>query len=340
MMNKTFGADDKLMKQMYGEHGDRGVPGVSNTHLDQMLKGANTSRSEFDAMPSPAQEAFLYENGTDEYRSAVDATQGLETPEAAAARKSAEAFGTSEGNQYGSDREAITGVRTKVMQADQSLNGLSAIESMLENPDNEDMTGWPRMIRDFLKTNTAEDGTIDEATANGVVQMISKATFGALSQSELDLLKGGLMDPNKSTEYNLGTLRGAMKRIEDEKQLALSGARQASDRYKKWKGQDDYDSIFEDEWLYNNVGAGSRIKSIPAFGNNDEYSFQDHVSDTMEELGPFDQKPTRDELINSFAKQRREAEELYREMERRRQEAAEAAQQVAPELEQEFPVNQ
>lgn len=181
---------------------------------------------------------------------------------------------------------------------------------------------------------------MDAEMAAGVVDLISQATFGALSQSELDLLKGGLMDPTKSKEYNLGTINTAMKRIDNDRELAIGAARDAADRYQNWDGQDDYDKLFESDWLYNNIGAGSRIKPIPAFGNNSEYTFQQHVKDTMASLGPFDPKPSRDELVTSFAAMRKEAEEMYNEMKRREKENSVAAQQVRASLERPFPTVQ
>ena len=51
------------------------------------------------------------------------------------------------------------------------------------------------------------------------------------------------MDPSKSVEYNLGTLNQAKQRVLDNRELALSSARGAADRYSKWKGQDDYESL-------------------------------------------------------------------------------------------------
>ena len=72
---------------------------------------------------------------------------------------------------------------------------LEEMKTMLSDPNAEGLTGWPRIIRDAINMNTKKDGSMDAEMATGVVDLISQATFGALSQSELDLLKGGLMDP-------------------------------------------------------------------------------------------------------------------------------------------------
>lgn len=286
---------------------------------------------------SPEQKRIdRYQHGGDAYQSAVLGSQG-KAPEQLQSAKSAEQFGSAEGTQYGQDRQAITSIRGTVQAADQSLEALGGIKGLLSNPDNNDLTGWQRSIRDVIRANTREDGTLDAEMATGVVDLISKATFGALSQSELDLLKGGLMDPTKSVEYNLGTIDKAMERIRNDKDVAVGSAQSAARRYQGWDGQDDYDRIMEDDWLYQNIGEGSRIQSIPAFGGNEEYTFQQYVEDTMAEVGPFGKKPSRDELVVGFAQVRKEAEEAYNEMVRMEKENSATAKQVRAELSRPFP---
>ena len=124
-----------------------------------------------------------------------------------------------------------------------------------------------------------------------------------------------------------------MKRVENDRDLAISSARSAANRYRDWDGQDDYDRIMEDDWLYQNIGDGSRIQSIPAFGGNPEYTFKDYVEDTLSELSPFARKPSRDELVTGFAKMRKEAEAAYNEMMQRQKEDAERAAAAREELE-------
>jgi hypothetical protein len=271
--------------------------------------------------------------GAFDYRQYADGS----APEQLAEAESAKSFGTAEGTQYGSDRDVIRNVRTEVLRQDQGIEALTGIKAMIEDPENEDLTGWPRIIRDFTNTNRREDGTLSAEAASRVIELISQATFGALNEQELQLLKDGVLNPSKSGEFNIGTLDKAIERISNERERTLQGARSASERYRGWEGQDDYDTLFEDDWLYNNVGDGSKIQAIPAFGGNDEYTFQQYTEDTMSELGPFDQKPSRDELVNGFAQMRKEAEEMYKEQKRLEKENSVAAQQVRATLERPFP---
>ena len=249
-------------------------------------------------------------------------------------------YGSARGQQYGDDRALITSVRGTVAAADQNLDALGGVKALLEDPDNDDMTGWQRSIRDMIRMNTREDGTLDAEMATGVVDLISKATFGALSQSELDLLKGGLMDPTKSVEYNIGTINKAMERIENEKELAIGAAQGAAQRYRGWDGQDDYDKLFEDDWLYQNIGDGSRVPSIPAFGDNEEYTFKQYVEDVRSEVSPFGKQPTRDELIIGFAKMREEAEEMYNAMIEKEKADRDAAERARLGLDRPWPTVQ
>lgn len=279
---------------------------------------------------------YRYKNGGSEAFRYRQAAEG-KTPEQMRAAKSSELFGSAQGQQYGDDRAIITGVRGQVQSYDQGLESLGSIKTMLEDPENSDTTGWPRIIRDAINTNTKEDGSMDAEMAAGVVELISQATFGALSQSELDLLKGGLMDPTKSTEYNLGTINTAMKRIENDRELAIESAKGAAGRYSKWEGQKDYDTLMENEWLYNNVGEGSRIQSIPAYGGRDEITFQDYAEYAKSQRGPFDEPPSRDELITGFAEMRKQAEAEYKAMIEKKNADREAAERARLGLDRPWP---
>ena len=110
-------------------------------------------------------------------------------------------------------------------------------------------------------------------------------------------------------EYNLGTIDKAMERIANDRELAWRcSARGAAERYSKMGRSGRLRHADEDDWLYQNIGEGSRIEAIPAFGGAEEYTFQQYVEDTMAEVGPFGQKPSRDQLVLGFAEMRKQAE--------------------------------
>jgi hypothetical protein len=251
------------------------------------------------------------------------------SPEQLQSAKQSETFGSATGTQYGEDRAAIRGVRGQVMKADQTIASLDNVTALLQDGNNDDLTGIERQIRDLFWANRREDGTVDAVTAQGVVDLISQATFGALSQSELDLLKGGMMDPRKSVEYNIGTLTEARKRVENDRARYIDAGKSAADRYSKWDGQDDYDSLMSDDWNYLNIGEGSRIKPIVRMVDGEERSitFQDYYNSRMAKAGPYEDL-SREQILIDYRKAReadREMWEKQQEVKRQLQEEARRA---------------
>ena len=271
---------------------------------------------------------YAYDNGGEgafDYRLEAEG----KSPEQLQTAKQSETFGSATGTQYGEDRQAIRGVRGQVMKADQTLTSLDNVMDLLQNPDNDDLTGIERQIRDLFWANRREDGTLDAVTAQGVVDLISQATFGALSQSELDLLKGGMLDPSKSVEYNIGTLTEARKRVENDRARYIEAGKSAADRYSKWDGQDDYDSLMSDDWNYLNIGEGSRIKPIVFMQDGEEktITFDDYYNARMEQAGPYEEL-TREQIVVDYRKAREAEKELWekqQEVQRQLQEEARRA---------------
>jgi hypothetical protein len=276
---------------------------------------------------------YQSQNGDGTYFDAQLQAEG-KAPGQLQAAKQSESFGTATGTQYGEDRAVIRGVRGQVMKSDQTLESLDNVMALLQNGENDDLTGIERQIRDLFWSNRKDDGTVDAVVAQGVVDLISQATFGALSQSELDLLKGGMMDPSKSVEYNIGTLTEARKRVENDRSRYIDAAKSAADRYSKWDGQDDYDILMEDDWLYNNIGEGSRFKSIPKPDGSGELTFSEfsekYVSG-FKRANPYaTEMPTRAQLIVEFNKKREQYKKQWEaEQERLRLEAEELEQAKA-----------
>jgi len=256
------------------------------------------------------------------------------SPEQVQQAKQAELYGSGLGQQYADDRQLITGVRGQVMKADQTMESIDHVMDLLQDPDNDDLTGIERQIRDMFWANRREDGTLDAVTAQGIVDLISQATFGALSQSELDLLKGGFMNPERSVDYNIGTLTQARKRVEDDRERYISSAQGAAERYSKWKGQDDYGSLMSDDWNYLNVGEGSRIKPIVFMQDGEEktVTFSDYYKKRMEQAGPYEDL-SREQVLIDYRKAREAEKELWEKQQETQRQLQEEARRA---LELEF----
>lgn len=276
---------------------------------------------------------YQSQSGDGTYFDAQLQAQG-KAPEQVRESKESELYGSAKGQQYGDDRQTIMGVRGQVMKADQTIASIDNVMGLLQDPNNEDLTGIERQIRDVFWANRREDGTVDAVTAAGIVDLISQATFGALSQSELDLLKGGLMDPNKSVEYNIGTLTQARKRVTDSRDLAINSGRSAAERYSNWEGQDDYAGLMSEDWNYLNIGEGSRIKPITKMVDGEEktVTFSDYYRARMEAAGPYEEL-SREQIVIDYRKAREAEKEAW---ERRQQEEAERAEAAQRALELEF----
>ena len=277
---------------------------------------------------------YAYEKGGED---AFDYRLNAEgkAPEQLQDAKEAELYGSGLGQQLADDRQIITGAQSQIEMLDASAAKIKGIREILE--ENPDATGWNRIFRDIFNVNTETDGVLSEAEASGVVEQIKQATFGAISQAELDLLRQALMDPSKSSEFNIGTLSAALKTVQDKRKQTISAGQQAVDRYSASDTQNDFESLMKSDWAYNNIGAGSRVPSIPAFGGAGEYTYQQYVKDTLESLGPFDPKPSRDELLIGFAKEREQAEAEYNAMIEKQKADADAAQKARLGLDRPWP---
>ena len=258
-------------------------------------------------------------------------------PDQLAAAEQAKAEGTGIGNEITADRQTVTGVRRQMRQIDNAIENTTEIRDLIANRQ-ADPGKFAAGMRRIFGVETYEDGRMSATAAQGVIDQLREVSMGAISEKELQLLLGGLLDPSRSPEANLGTLDTALKRLEDNKGIAMADAKSAWGRLSNIEDQAGFLTQAEDDdWYYNNLGGGSQIQSIPAFGGNDEYTFQQYVEDTTAELGPFDQPPTRDELVIGFAKMREEAEEMYNAMIEKEKADKEAADRARLGLDRPWP---
>lgn len=252
---------------------------------------------------------YMYETGKTGYFDAQLAADG-KTPEQLQAAKEGELYGSAMGQQLGDDRQILTSAQSTVQGIDQNVEKLNGLKTLVaETPGS---TGWNKIFRDVFNVNTKADGTLAEAEASGVVQQIQQATFGAISKAELDLLKQALMDPSKSAEYNIGLINAAIKRNMDKRDSTISIAQQAAKRYSSSDTQTDYDSLMEDDWLFQNVGEGSRIKPIVFMQDGEEktVTFAQYYNARKEQAGPYDDL-SREQILVDYRKAREAEKELW-----------------------------
>lgn len=134
-----------------------------------------------------------------------------------------------------------------------------------------------------LKTN--KDGMLDAAAVGSVIDQIQKATFGALSQSELDLLRQMFADPYANKDENIGRLQYVLGKIDiaQERLLRQGGADLEEmksfnpDRYKVLSNRAFYDRQY---------GRQSEVpQSVTNKTTGIEVSVDDYLEDAMGRQG-------------------------------------------------------
>ena len=296
-----FGTD-MLSAQMNGLGGDAEIAeayGYSPYQWEQLSPEKKRDLSD----------RYTYQQGGEgafDYRRSAEG----KLPEQLQQAKESELYGSGLGQQLADDRQIITGAQSQVEMLDASASKIKGIREILE--DNPDATGWNRVFRDAFNMNTETDGVLSEAEANGVVEQIKQATFGAISQAELDLLRQALMDPTKSSKFNIGTLSSALKTVQDKRKQTISAGRQAVDRYSESDTQNDFESLMKSDWAYNNIGGGSRIKPITKIVDGEEktVTFSDYYKARKEAAGPYDDV-SREQILVDYRKAREAEKEMW-----------------------------
>jgi hypothetical protein len=263
---------------------------------------AGVTMAQFLAASPEQKRQWRYMHGSQEYRDRALEMSG-NSPDQIQSRERAKIQGEAEGTEIKADRSSLIGARKAISDHDIGLNQLTDVRTMISEG-RADPDKFRRRIRSVFGVETREDGTMDAATANGIVAQIQQATFGALSQSELDLLRDGLMNPYASKESNLGRLDVAINRLSGQKENMISGFRSAADRLSGHEDQQDFLSEFyEDDWAYMNIGEGSEFKPIPKSDGTGEISFSNYVENIKSNIkaqNPYAEMPTRDEFIIGF----------------------------------------
>jgi hypothetical protein len=182
-------------------------------------------------------------------------------------------------------------------------------------------------MRNLFGVETREDGIMSATAAQGVIDQLRDVTLGAISESELKLLLGGLLDPSRSPEANLGTIDTALKRMASNKKLAIDDARLAWGRLEQDEGQAGFLSqASEDDWYFNNLGEGKSFVAVPKADGSGEVTFSqysENVRRNFKAQNPYADPPTREELIIGFNEFREQQRSLWEKAEEQRRQDAE-----------------
>ena len=267
---------------------------------------------------------YQSQNGDGTYFDAQLQAQG-KSPEQLQAQQQAEAEGTGRGNEVTADRQMVTGIRRQIKGMDEGARMLSDVRELIATRQ-ADPGKFAAGMRNLFGVETYEDGRMSATAAQGVIDQLRDVTLGAISESELKLLLGGLLDPSRSPEANLGTIDTALERMASNRELAIDDARLAWDRLSSDEDQADFLSqASEDDWYFSNLGEGKNFRPVPKADGSGEVSFtqySENVRRNYKAQNPYADPPTRDELIVGFAEFRKQQESLWQaEQERKKAEA-------------------
>jgi hypothetical protein len=269
----------------------------------------------------------------DSYINPVLAQEG-KTPEQVGAVKQAESEGTGRGNEITSDRQMVTGIRRQVKNIDRGMSAVSDVRSLIESRQ-ADPGKFAAGMRSIFGVETYEDGRMSATAAQSVIDQLKEVTLGAISKSELELLLGGLLDPTRSPESNLGSLDTALERMEASKELAVDDAKLAWGRLAGDEGQADYlGQQAEDDWYYMNMGDGSKLKPITRMVDGEEKSvtFSDYYNKRRENAGPYEEL-SREQIVVDYRKAREAEKDMWEKQQKVKAELQEEARRA---LELEF----
>ena len=248
------------------------------------------------------------------------------SPEQLQAVKQAEAEGTGYGQEVTADRQMVTGIRKQIKGIDQGIQTLTDVRELIASRE-ADPGKFATGMRNLFGVETYEDGRMSATAAQGVIDQLRDVTLGAISQSELNLLLGGLLDPSRSAEANLGTLDTALERMESNKKLAVDDAKLAWGRLSSNESQADFLSqASEDDWYFNNLGEGSDFKPVPKADGSGEVSFtqySENVRRNFKAQNPYADPPSREQLILGFKEFRENQEAIWQEEQERKKAEAE-----------------
>lgn len=313
--------NDLWAQQTFGRYGL--TPGGEQTSMTETLARAKMTQAEFDALPTESQRRVLYQHGTEEDRRAADRVAGRKTlaqlEDEAQATQQGDAIGKIDGSsiEYMHNASSIDFDQSKAME------NADAIISMLEN--DELNTGkWQQWFKDATGVTTRADGTLGAAATENLIKQINSATFGALSEKEIEQLMQTFAQGGQSKEFNLGTMDMVKKKLQTAQEKHTRDTQRAVDRIKD-NNPEEYERFMRDDDNYLRYGGGKDVKAVAMSGGG-EMSYEQFYRDGIA------QGKSRDEIDVGFNSLGKREEEAAKERERIAAEQAKLAEQARQEM--------
>lgn len=258
--------NDLWAAETFGRYGK--TAGGETTSLDTVLGNAKMTREEFKALPAEAQRAVLYQHGTDEDRATMDRVAGRKTIEQIESEGAAQGIGEASGKLTAEAIGFIPNAPQIAKDQDFAIAGAQGVIDLLKGGDIN--TGkWENMVKETFNIQTKADGTLGYQATQALIQQINSATFGALSEKEIETLQKMFANGAYNEEQNLGVMEGVMGKLKHEQEKHKRKTQESLRRVKDY-APDEYDHFMQDDENYLTYGEGSQRENI---GDQDYQGF-------------------------------------------------------------------
>lgn len=247
--------NDLLADEIYGRYGK--TAGGETTSLDSVLGNAQMTREEFEALPAEAQRAVLYQHGTDEDRKTMDRVAGRKSIDQIESEAGAESIGKAAGDLTAEAIGFLPNAPKIAQDQDFAMQGVDDLITMFNEGDIE--TGkWTQMMKDTFGIQTAADGKLGLEATKNLISQINSATFGALSEREIETLEKTFANGSFTEEANLEILNGVKRKLQLGKDQHGRKTEESLRRIKA-KAPDEYDYFMQDDQNWIQYGDPSKL---------------------------------------------------------------------------------
>jgi hypothetical protein len=247
--------NDLWATETFGRYGK--TAGGDTTSLDAVLGNAKMTKEEFKDLPAEAQRSVLYQHGTDEDRAAMDRVAGRQTLDQIEAEGAAKGIGEASGAQTAEAVGFLPNAPQIAKDQDYAIAGAQGVIDLIKGGD-IDTGKWANMVKDTFNVQTKADGTLGYQATQALIAQINSATFGALSEREIETLEKMFANGSYNEEANLGIMEGVMGKLNHEKEKHGRKTEESIRRVKKF-APDEYEYFMQDDNNWLQYGEGSKL---------------------------------------------------------------------------------
>ena len=230
-----------------------------DTSFTETLAKARLTPEQFERYPAEAQETILYQNGSDEYRAAQDRIAGRKTLDQIELEGAAKGIGEASGAQTAEAVGFLPNAPQVAKDQEYAIRGAQGVIDLIKDG-NIDTGKWINMVKDTFNVQTKADGTLGYQATQALIAQINSATFGALSEREIETLEKMFANGSYNEEANLGVMEGVMGKLNHEKEKHGRKTDEAIRRVQKF-APDEYEYFMQDDDNWLTYGDASKLPS-------------------------------------------------------------------------------